>query len=214
MNSKIKVAVIGGTGKSGKYLVQELINRQIHFRLLVRNSERASADNPYMEVIHGNVKDVDTIHSLIRGCTAVISTLGMGVPISEPTIFSQSTTNVIHAMKAHNITRYIVITGLNVDTPSDKKSMKTQQATDWMKSSYPKSTADKQMEFRMLSESNIDWTLVRLPLIDQTIERRELKISLEDCMGDKISATDLAHFLVDQLFDKNYLCTAPFVANG
>jgi NAD(P)H-binding len=116
-------------------------------------------------------------------------------------------------MNECSIQRYIVTTGLNVDTPFDKKSPKTQSATDWMKTNYPKTTLDKQEEFNLLLDSDISWTLVRLPLIEQTDERRKILVSLEDCLGDKISATDLAYFLIEQLSDDSYARKCPFIAN-
>jgi hypothetical protein len=64
-----------------------------------------------------------------------------------------------------------------------------------------------------LTESNIDYTLVRLPLIELTDKKSELKVSLEDCPGEKISATDLADFLIDQLSETQYIRKAPFIAN-
>ena len=83
-----------------------------------------------------------------------------------------------------------------------------------MKTNYPKTTLDKQVEFDILSKNDIDWTLVRLPLIELTDERKRLHVSLEDCPGEKISATDLAHFLAAQLSDDTFIRKAPFIANS
>ena len=213
MKQTIKIAVIGGTGKSGKYLVNQLINQDFQFKILVRNPEHFQTNNPNIEVIYGNVTDYHSIYELLKDCQAVISTLGMGVPPSEPTIFSQSTSNVIKAMNSLKIKRYIVTTGLNVDTPFDKKSTKTAFATEWMKNTFPLSTADKQLEYKILSTSNVDWTLVRLPLIELTEERNPVASNLEDCQGDKISATDLAHFLIEQLTSEIFIRKAPFIYN-
>jgi len=68
--------------------------------------------------------------------------------------------------------------GININTPFDKKSPKTQFATDWMYTNNPNSTANKQKEYDLLLASNIDWTLVRLPLIEQTDEISEVQIRL------------------------------------
>ncbi|QMU27252.1 NAD(P)-dependent oxidoreductase [Adhaeribacter radiodurans] len=214
MKSKIKIAVLGGTGKAGKYLVNQLLAQGIPFKALVRNPEKFNIVNPLIEVVPGDVQDYESIYTLVAGCQAVISTLGLGQPPSEPTLFSQATTHLLRAMQAHQIKRYILITGLNVNTPFDKKGTKTQYATDWMYTHYPKSTQDKQLEYTILSASNLNWTLVRLPLIEQTDERREIKVSMEDCPGDKISATDLACFLIEQLNSDTYLRQAPFIANS
>lgn len=213
MQQYTKIAVIGGTGKAGKYLVNQLIQRGFHLKLLLRNPEKFSIKNPLIEVIKGDVKDYDTVLSLLKDSEAVISALGLGQPISETSIFSKATSNILQAMQVSDIQRYIVITGINVDTPFDKKSLKTQFATDWMYANYPNSTADKQKEYEILSASNIDWTLVRLPLIEQTDEVCDVQISLEDCVGDKISATNLANFLIEQLTDNQYVKQSPFISN-
>ena len=213
MEQTIKIAVIGGTGKSGKYLVRELLKQGFRLKLLLRASSTrdSTLNHPLIEIIEGNANDYQAIRSLVEGCQAIISTLGLGIPASEKTIFSQSTTHIIRAMNECNIRRYVVITGLNVDTFFDKKSPKSKFATNWMYENYPISTKDKQTEYEILATSNLDWTLVRLPIIEQTDARNAIKTSLEDCEGDKISATDLAHFLIEQLTDKTFIQQAPFL---
>lgn len=213
MNNNIKIAVIGGTGKSGKYLVKQLIEQGFQLKILLRNTDNFQIKNSLVEVVKGDVINYSDVSTLIEGCQAVISTLGLGIPASEPTIFSQSTTNIIYAMNEHKVHRYIVTTGLNVDTPFDNKSPKTLFGTDWMRENFPISTADKQTEFDILSKSEVDWTLVRLPLIEQTDESGEIIVSLEDCLGDKISATDLAKFLIKQLSTDTFVRKAPFIAS-
>jgi len=209
---QIKLAILGGTGKSGKYLVNELLGKGFHFKLLLRSPESFQLKSSFIEVVKGDARNYESVLSLVNGCDAVISTLGQ--PRGETSIFSQATRNVIRAMSQDKINRYVVITGLNVNTPSDKKGPKTKMATEWMKSNYPNTTLDKQVEFDILSNSDVNWTLVRLPLIELTDERRKVIVSLEDCPGDKISATDLAYFLIDQLSSDTYIRKSPFIANA
>jgi putative NADH-flavin reductase len=206
-----KVAVIGGTGKSGKYLVKQLISQGIYFKILLRSPESFPIHSPLVEVVKGDVRDYNSVSPLIGGCQAVISTLGQ--PRGESSIFSHATRNVIQSMNDFGVKRYILTTGLNVDTPFDNKSPKTKFATEWMKTNYPETTSDKQEEYNILSQSKVDWTLVRLPLIEQTDSKNEISINLEDCPGDKISTTDLAEFLIDQLSDETFTRKSPFIAN-
>jgi len=212
MQNTSKVAVIGGTGKSGKYLVQHILSKGLPIKMLLRDPERSPVKHPLIEVVQGDARDYTAVRLLTEGCSAVISTLGQ--PKGETPVFSQATTNVIRAMRSRRIRRYVLTTGLNVDTVLDRKGPKTASATGWMKANYPLTTADKQTEAHILLASNIDWTLVRLPLIELTDERPEIKVSLEDCPGDKISATSLAHFLLGQLTDEEYYNKAPFIANA
>ena len=208
-----KIAIIGGTGKSGQYLVKEALNQGYTIKVLIRNPEHFTIQHPLLELIQGDVTDYATILQLMEGCGAVISALGLGIPNSIFTVFSEATNHVLRAMKFHSIQRYIVITGLNVDTPMDNKSPKTQWGTNYMKENFPKTTADKQLEYQLLKGSTVKWTLIRLPLIIQTDERNAITQNLQDCPGDSISATSLAAFLLQQLQDTTFIRKAPFIAN-
>lgn len=209
-----KLAVIGGTGKAGKYLVKQLLLQGYRIKLLVRNPEKFCVPHSNVEVITGDGTRFESITALIKDTDAVISTLGLGNPPSEPDIFSIVTRHIIRAMNDHGIKRYVVVTGLNVDAVEDKKGPVTQSATEWMYNNYPRSTADRQLEYTLLRASNLAWTLVRLPLIDQTDEIHEVSVSLEDCPGSKISATSLAVYLIQQIADKTSIQRAPFLANA
>lgn len=213
MKHSQKIAVVGGTGKSGTYLVKQLLNQGFQIKLLLRDPVKFRHSSPQVETVVGNVSNFQSIDTLLKDCSFVISTLGLGIPPSEPTIFAESTTHILRAMEKFGIKRYIVTTGLNVDTSEDVKSPANVAATNWMKQNYPISTANKQLEYELLLKSTIDWTLVRLPMIELTDERHQLNTSLEDCLGSKISATDLADFLINQLTDNNYIRKAPFISN-
>lgn len=210
MTTPFKIAVIGGTGKSGTYLVEELLRRSFSLRLLLRRPHPVTN----VETISGNVTEPGALYRLLDGCDAVVSTLGLGQPPSGPTIFSQSTRHILHAMQETGIRRYVLTTGLNVDTPFDAKSQATAAGTAWMQHTFPVSTADKQLEYKLLTESSADWTLVRLPAIELTDAAPPVIASLYDCPGEGVSATSLARFLADQLFDSTFVRQAPFLANA
>lgn len=205
------IAVIGGTGKSGKYLVQKLLNKGYSLKLLLRNPENFILNNPLIEIIKGDVRDGEAVHSLINSCDVVISTLGQ--PKGEKSIFSDAAKNIIQAMNDYGIKRYIVTTGLSVNTEVDCKNNHVKMATEWMYQNYPETTSDKQKEYELLSESSLDWTLVRLPLISLTDQSFAAETSLIDCKGENISATDLAEFLVSQIEDAAYIKKSPFLYN-
>ena len=219
MEKKIKIAVIGGGGRTGKYLVSQLLNQGFQLKLLLRNPENTSSnislENSNVEIIHGDVLDINAVRLLLSGCQAVISTVGQWK--DEPLVASLATANILKVMdenevKGFNLKRYILMAGLNVDTPFDRKSAETKMATEWMKTNFPEIHADRQKAYEILSGSNTDWTLVRVPYIEFTEERSKIGVNLEDSPGKKISAADIAGFLIGQLDDKTYIRKAPFIA--
>ncbi len=206
-----KIAVIGGTGKAGKYLVKQLVNHGFKIKVLLRNPDKLTFSSPLIEKVKGDVANYEAVFSLIQGCNAVISTLGQSK--GENPIHSLASSNIIKAMNSLDISRYIVITGLTIDTPFDKKRFKTKLLSAIMKLSFPAIIADKQKEYAVISGSTLNWTIVRLPLIEQTETKGSIKSSLNDCPGKKISTTDLACFLINQLSDDTFIRKSPFIAN-
>lgn len=41
-----------------------------------------------------------------------------------------------------------------------------------------------------------------------------MNVNLDDCLGNKIDAGNIATFLIKQLFDDNYFNKAPFIYNS
>ena len=219
MNKNIKIAVIGGGGRTGKFLVDRLLAEGYQVKLLLRNPETAFQNIPkndrIVEIVKGDVLDYDRVTSLIEGCSAVISTVGQRK--DEPLVASRATSNILKAMSENRgrskSTRYILLAGLNVNTPFDKKGSETQMATEWMKTNFTLIHEDRQKAYEILASSEIRWTLVRVPYILFTDEKGTVGISLLDSPGKKISAGDIADFLITQLDDETYIRKAPFIAD-
>jgi putative NADH-flavin reductase len=211
MEQKIKIAILGGGGRTGKYLVTQLLSQGYNIKLLLRSPENFQLESPFIEIIKGDAIDAEAIRSLVQGCQAVISTVGQRK--DEPLVASQATMNILKAMTEYGIKRYILVAGLNVDTPFDKKSPETITATEWMKMTFPVIDADRQKTYSILSTSDVNWTLVRVPFIEFTNTKGETIVSLEDCRGNKISANDIATFVIEQLSDETYVKKSPFIAN-
>jgi len=214
MIQKAKIAVIGGGGRTGQYVVGQLLEKGFLLKLLLRNPQDFHIKNSSIEIIKGDVLDLVAVGSLIEGCDAVISTVGQRQ--GEPLVASQATLNILEAIRKSRHSgrqiRYILVAGLNVDTPFDKKGPETQMATEWMKTNFPAIHDDRQKAYKILAESDLDWILVRVPFIEFTGDRAEVKADLEDSPGKKISAADIAGFLIGQLSDDAYLRKAPFIA--
>ena len=82
-----------------------------------------------------------------------------------------------------------------------------------MKTTFPAIHADRQKTYSILSTSDVNWTLVRVPFIEFTDAKGETTVSVEDCRGNKISAGDIATFVIQQLSDDTYIRKSPFIAN-
>jgi putative NADH-flavin reductase len=211
MKKQLKIAVLGGGGRTGKYLAANLIDRGFSVKLLLRKPEEFQTKSSLIEIVKGDATDSGAILHLVQDCQAIISTVGQRP--GEPLVASKAVANVLEAMEKYGLKRFISLAGLNIDTPFDQKSQQTSRATEWMKANFPEIHADRQTAYSFLSASKLNWTLVRVPFIEFMDAAGELAVNLEDCPGNKICAGNLAIFLVDQLSDDTYIRKAPFVAN-
>lgn len=205
------IALIGATGKAGKYILQQLLTSGYAVNALVRKPEQFTISHPQLQIVPGDVKDAETIDLLIKDCPAVISALGQRA--GEPLCTALAARHIINAMHKQGCKRFIFLAGLNLDAPGDQKSEVNQVKSAWMRQNYPEAVADKQTAYELMAESDIDYTMIRLPLIEQTDEQRKLIVDLHDCPGEVISTADLAAFIVQQLSDSDYIRKAPFVAS-
>jgi putative NADH-flavin reductase len=206
-----KIAVLGGTGKAGKYVVKELIRRGYHVRALVRDPGKMDQLYPSLEVIRGDACDYDSVFNLVLQCDAVISTLGPSK--KQPDTCSVAAGHIIKATNATNNLRYIEVAGLGINAPGDRKGLTTRILVSVMRLFAASVIDDRQKDYQLLKNSNIMWTIVRCPMIKLTDTSGEVKISLEDSPGHHISAADLARFLSDQVNSDQFIHKAPFVAN-
>lgn len=210
MKNILKVAVLGGGGRTGKYLVNQLLENGFSVKLLLRNPDEFTIQNSKIEIIKGDAIDEESINALLTDCQAVLSTIGQRP--GEPMVASQATKNVLKAMNEYDIQRYVLLAGLNIDTPFDKKKPKTIMATDWMKTNFPEIQKDRQLTYYLLVESKIDWTQVRVPLIIFSDESHQISVNLEDCLGEKISAFDISKFMVKEMVESRYVKQSPFIS--
>ncbi|WP_427875550.1 NAD(P)-dependent oxidoreductase [Flavobacterium sp. MMS24-S5] len=210
MKNISKVAVLGGGGRTGKYLVNQLLENGFSVKLLLRNLDDFTIQNSKIEIIKGDAINEESINLLLKDCQAVVSTIGQRP--GEPMVASQATKNVLNAMKHNGIERYVLLAGLNIDTPFDKKSPKTIMATDWMKTNYPEIQKDRQFTYDLLVDSKIDWTQVRVPFIVFSNDSSEIAVNIEDCLGEKISALDISKFMVKEMIESNYIMQSPFIS--
>jgi putative NADH-flavin reductase len=211
MKSIKKVAVLGGTGKAGRYLVKLLITREYQVKLLARNPGKNNLPDPLVEIITGNARNYESVFMLLKDCDAIISTLGPSR--HEPDTCSIATGHVIRAMHALHLKRYIELAGLAIDTPEDNKGFLTKTIVGLMRLFVPVIINDRQKGYMLLKASDLDWTIVRSSMIELTNSARTIRTSLEDSPGLKVSSTDLALFMIDLLTDTRYIRKCPFVAS-
>jgi putative NADH-flavin reductase len=206
-----RIAVVGGNGKAGRFVVQKALEKGYAVRMLVRNPQRVTISDERVEVIKGNAEDISSIQALLEGCDALINTLGQ--PNKATPIYSKVTSHILAMMKERGIQRYITVTGGSLNAPGDRKSPINKIGAWLFRRLYTDMIADKEKELRILLKSDADWTLVRLPFVIEKPAVGKIKENLHDMPGMKMTNADIANFLVNQISDTKYIRKYPFISN-
>lgn len=181
MNQNIKIAVLGGGGRTGQYLITRLIEKGFRIKLLLRNPETFQIESPLIQIIQGNAIEFTTVSKLIDGCKAVISTIGQRP--GEPLVHEKATKNILSAMSFYGVAKYILVAGINIDTPFDHKGPETTIATNYMKTNFPVIQEDRQKAYTLLEDSDVNWTLALVPFIDFNTSTGNISVNLGDCLS-------------------------------
>ena len=210
----MKVAILGGSGTVGQFLIRGVSGAGYQIRVLTRSPNTIKTIDGCMEIIQGDAQEIASIRSLIQGCDAVLNALGQRRERkSEAPIFSTATGHVLTVMKELGVQRYILVRGFSVDAPGDHKDLRTRLLSWLVRRVIHDQWADWQKELDLLLRSEVEWTLIRLPIVVDEPSLGPFRVDLATPPGRKISGYDLANFVVTQITDSTYVRKAPFVGN-
>ncbi|NGZ75029.1 NAD(P)-dependent oxidoreductase [Saccharibacillus alkalitolerans] len=214
MNQSKLIAVIGGTGSVGRYVVSCALQQGYRVRMLVR-SVRSMQLPPEMaarlSVVQGDAMRFDSLRELLHGCSAVINTFGR--PPHEAPMYSAVTRQVLEEMERAGVRRYIGVTGLSLKLPGDHKSLGGRVVSRMLRSLHPQFAQDRVAELAVLQGSSVDWTLVRLPVVKEGQGGCAVKADLQRMTSNRIYNGDVARFLVGQIETPDYVRHCPFIGS-
>lgn len=122
MSSISKIAVIGATGSLGKPVVQEFVQAGFFVRAIVRDPIKAkSLLASKIEVVKGDLQDIDSLESAFRGMDAVY--LNLNTPVKRTSFYPEKdgTKNVIKAARSASLQHISKISGLGTRKVNETK---------------------------------------------------------------------------------------------
>jgi putative NADH-flavin reductase len=206
----MRIYIIGGTGKTGCELIRQALEQGHTVTALVRNPNKLKITNPNLSVIKGNVLDLKSFDSSIKGHDAVLSALGHKRFIIKTSILSEGTKNIISAMQNQNVKRLICITSLGINDSRFKLGLYyTLFTIPFILLFY---FLDKSKQEKIIYKSNLDWTIIRPGQLTNGKKKLKYKHGLNAgnyIITKMISRADVADFMIRQLTDKTYIRMTP-----
>jgi putative NADH-flavin reductase len=199
---RMKIAVIGSTGRTGRLVIEEGIRRQHAMTAFTRRPDALADIAGLRMVVHGDGRNLDDIRRAIRGQDAVISIVapeGRG----PTTVISDVARAELTAMGEAGVRRIVTV---SVSAIEGRRPWILINLVRWI---LRKPYADFARMERLVASSGLDWTIVRPPYLSngRTTGRVRSQAGRKDLAHGPyhISRGDLAATLLDLAEDSQHL---------
>ena len=157
----MRIAVLGGTGRTGLLLIRELLRRDHEISVLVRDATKMSDLAQQVEVHTGDSRNRADLDRLVADADAVVSTLGPTA--KEGSLHTDTARALVAAMEAAGVGRFVGVSGAGIDVPGDEKSLSAKVISKIIQTVGGEVVKDKPAEYAVYAATDLDWTLVRPP---------------------------------------------------
>lgn len=196
----MKLLILGGTGATGKVLMNKAIKNNHEVTVLVRSPSKILLEHQKLTVIEGDVLDLEILNKAFKDQDVIVSCLA-GDDNNKSDVITRMTQNIIEAMSNNNLKRYISISSAGVH---DEFSFLTNLI---VKMFYRNAIADHKSAVELIMKSPLDYTVARpLSLTDGPCTQSYRQTSVGVPRGGKnISRCDLADFLLKVAEEQSYI---------
>jgi putative NADH-flavin reductase len=211
----MNVAIFGGTGETGLLVIKKALAAGHRVTAFARNPAKISFQDKNLKIIKGELTDINQIEKAVIGSDVVISVLGP-TGKAKGLIISTGIKNIISAMERNGVKRFIATATPSFKVPNDKFQLSFSLAIFMIKTLAKDAYNNIVATGAAVSNSQLDWTLVRIPMLSRKPKTGKLNIGYTGTDNVKVfslSREDLADFLIKQISDKIYLKKAPILSN-
>lgn len=209
----MKVTLFGATGKTGKYLIDEGLRRNINLTVFARSG--SSFKHPGVRIVQGDLTDKTIVREAVHEADAVLSALGptsLNHPRDIP--ITRATETILAAMVDEQVMRFVATsTGTAVD-PGDGFDWKIWAPAQLIRLLMPSSYRDIIGMAKAVRASPLEWTMARLALLKDLPASHRLNVGLYGHTEhtSTISRADVASFMFDQVEDRVFIRQAPGIS--
>lgn len=208
----MKVLIIGASRGVGLELVKQAIDAGHIVTALVRDkSVFEKHQHKRLKVRQGSILTRQIIEGACVGQDAVCITIGTIPSSKKVTLFSQGTEHVLNGMKKAGVKRLLAVTGIGAGDSKGHGGFFYDKVTLAFLLKYI--YADKNRQEDLIQASKTDWTIVRPAVLTHKKKTGEYRVitDLSGIVSNRISRTDVAHFMLSELENPKYIHQTPLL---
>ena len=216
----MKILILGGTGRTGRHLVGEALDRGHIVHVLVRYPGKLMCQDDRLIVFKGTPLSREDLEEAMKDCEAVLCALNISRKsdfpwsklVTPPTFLSESMHHVVELAPRFDLQRVITITAAGVGDTA-------QYTPGWFRwiinhSNIGITYEDHNRQEQILMESRLRWSIVRPVGLTNSEKNKPVKVSVPgvEKPGFTISRKNVARFMIDILEKDQYIQEAPTIS--
>ena len=205
------ILILGASGHLGKVLVKYCLEKNYSVVTLVRNPKKINLTHDNLKIINGSVADKNDLKKVFSNIDVVVSVLGHGFRTSFP-IQEKTMINLFPTMEKNRVKRFITVTGAGLKMKGDPHSYTADISEKIFNIVDPYRMKDAKNQQILIEKSNLDWTVVRTPVHNNSNNQIISKIGFNQPPAWKtISRTAISRFIIDCIEHNQWIKKAPII---
>ena len=209
----MKILILGGTGRLGKELVKEALQRGHDINILVREESTIFDNQPHLTLFRGLPTDKITLEKAMQGCEVLLSALNISrtsdfpfAPLRTPKDFlSKTATNIVELLPQTSVKHAIIVTAQGTNETKKDIPFWFRWIIDFTNVKYP--YLDHEKQENIFKNSTEPWTIIRPVGLTNNTTPKPIQVSLNNKPQPTltISRSDTAKFMLNEAENPQYI---------
>jgi putative NADH-flavin reductase len=217
----MNIAIFGASGATGTLLTQRCLAARYSVAALLRTPEKFPMRD-HVHVIQGSAFDLSSVRHTIEGADVVLSALGAHSPLRNENVLPRAVPLIVEAMQQtasqpKPVRRIIVLgsAGALPDSLDKQPAWRRWIVQNIIYKTFLKwPVAEQIFQYKVLSSSGLDWTMVMPTMLTNTPARGAYRIDGDALPrnGSHISRADVADFMMQQIDNPQWIRKGVYIA--
>lgn len=210
----MRITVFGSTGHVGLQFIERALVEGHTVVAYARSPKKLKIHDSRVTIVEGDLSNGEKIREAVRGADAVVSVMGPN-GWQDELIFTPAYEKIIAAMKAEGVARLIALGTPTIRDQADRFNPVFEALIQIVGLIINKGSDDIATVGKLVRESGLDYTLVRVPLLTNGAAKHKIKTGAfgAGIWWPFITRSDFVDFLLDQLTDSTHLGKVIAISN-
>ncbi len=205
----MKIAVIAANGRSGKLFVEQALANGHSVQAGVFGNNTLEP-HKQLTTIQCDATNADDLSNLLTGQDVVVSFIGH-VKGSPAHVQADAMRTLVAVMKTHGMRRVVSLTGTGVRVAGDHISLVDRVLNLGVSAVDPARINDGRDHVRVLEESDLDWTIVRVLKL-QNVSPKPFKLTPHGPTKWYVGREEVAQAVLQVLEQHSFIQQAPIIS--